>query len=74
MPRPRLAPESRCRHQGAALAFLNDPNRMARFEREALVLASLSHLNRDTAHIVAQSSTEVIETFPDGANQFVWPP
>ena len=47
---------------------------MARFEREALVLASLSHLNRDTAHIVAQSSTEVIETFPDGANQFVWPP
>ena len=37
--------ESRRRHQGAARAVRDDPDRLARFEREAQVLASLNHPN-----------------------------
>jgi len=40
-------------------AFANEPGRMARFEREAQVLAALNHTN--TFHFKTESSLEIAE-------------
>ena len=45
LPGARHPARARRRHQGSARAFARDPDRMARFEREAQVLASLNHPN-----------------------------
>ena len=40
---PRYEAGPRCRHQGRGSVFLSDPERLARLEREARVLATLNH-------------------------------
>ena len=42
---PRLQAQPRCRDQSSPLAFARDPERLARFKREAKLLASLNHPN-----------------------------
>jgi eukaryotic-like serine/threonine-protein kinase len=46
---------TRCRNQDAPLEFANDTERLARFEREARLLASLSHPNIAAIHGLEQS-------------------
>ena len=43
LPRARSQARARRGHQGSAVALTADPERLARFEREARVLASLNH-------------------------------
>ena len=50
LPRPRRAARPRCGDQGAARGVAQDPERLARFEREAKLLASLSHQNIATLY------------------------
>ncbi|HEY7191072.1 MAG TPA: protein kinase [Vicinamibacterales bacterium] len=50
-------------------AFANDPDRLARFEREAKTLASLNHLNIATIHGLEKSGAlqALVMEFVDGA-------
>ena len=46
--------------------FVTDPDRLARFEREAQVLASLSHANIAQIHGVEESGPALVMEFVDG--------
>jgi len=56
--RPRFAPRTRSRHQGAAGGVRERPGRLARFEREAKVLASLNHANIASIYGVEEAAQQ----------------
>ena len=63
---PRHQAPPRRRAQGAARLLSDDPERRARFEREATVLAALTHPNIAAVYGVAESVNAIVMEFVEG--------